>query len=332
MANRPNFDLNKQDPACREDHRRNRAITDMVEPGSTFKIVTAAAALTERMVRPDTMIFCENGYLVLRATLHDHHPYADLTVERHPRQIEQHRRGQTRHRNSATRRFYEYVRRFGFGERTGVASARRNRRHRPSAASLEQDFDHAHADGPGGRRHAAADRRRDVRDRQWRPADDAADRPRNHRRRGPDDRAVPAAGSAARRFARSRATPCAMRWSRWSAKKGTAPLAHVPGFKVAGKTGHRAKGRRERRLRRTTNTSFPSSASCRRKIRPSSRLVMLDEAQAKHGENYGGLVAAPVFSRIGERAARYLGLTPTAPRLPDGTVVARSTPRDSRDQ
>ena len=46
MTTRPNFDLNKQS-GVPEDHRRNRAITDIVEPGSTFKLVTTAAALTE---------------------------------------------------------------------------------------------------------------------------------------------------------------------------------------------------------------------------------------------------------------------------------------------
>ena len=50
-------------------------------------------------------------------------------------------------------------------------------------------------------------------------------------------------------------------------------------------------------------------------------LVLLDEAQAKPGQNYGGLVAAPIFSRIGEKAARYLGLTPS-PEETVGTVAA----------
>ena len=40
-------------------------------------------------------------------------------------------------------------------------------------------------------------------------------------------------------------------------------------------------------------------------------LVMLDEPQTKPEPNYGGMIAAPVFSRIGEKAARYLNLTPT---------------------
>ena len=60
MANRPNFDLNLRADAKPEE-MKNRAIIDMMEPGSTFKIVTAAAALNEHKVQPDTTIFCENG-------------------------------------------------------------------------------------------------------------------------------------------------------------------------------------------------------------------------------------------------------------------------------
>src|SRR5258705_329277 len=56
--------------------------SDMMEPGSTFKIVTAAAALNEKKVRPDTTIFCENGaWNYGGRTLHDHHPYGELSVQ-----------------------------------------------------------------------------------------------------------------------------------------------------------------------------------------------------------------------------------------------------------
>src|SRR5204862_2969934 len=60
MANRPHFDLNLRSEA-KPDQMKNRAIIDMMEPGSTFKIVAAASALNERKMRPDSSIFCENG-------------------------------------------------------------------------------------------------------------------------------------------------------------------------------------------------------------------------------------------------------------------------------
>src|SRR5437879_3912126 len=77
MANRPNFDLNLRADA-KPEQMKNRAIIDMMEPGSTFKIVTAAAALNERTVRPDSMIFCENGVWNFGGSaLHDHRPRSE---------------------------------------------------------------------------------------------------------------------------------------------------------------------------------------------------------------------------------------------------------------
>src|SRR5207244_880768 len=60
MANPPAFDLNRRSDA-KPEQMKNRAISDMMEPGSTFKIVTAAAALNEHKFRLDSYIFCENG-------------------------------------------------------------------------------------------------------------------------------------------------------------------------------------------------------------------------------------------------------------------------------
>src|SRR5205823_9153659 len=81
MANRPNFDLNQRSTA-RPEQMKNRAVIDMMEPGSTFKIVTAAAALNEKKVRPDTTIYCEKGiWNYGGGTLHYHRPYGELTVQ-----------------------------------------------------------------------------------------------------------------------------------------------------------------------------------------------------------------------------------------------------------
>ena len=60
MATRPGFDPNRYN-AYPDEHRKNRAIHDMFEPGSAFKIVTASAALEMRQVRLDEIIDCEGG-------------------------------------------------------------------------------------------------------------------------------------------------------------------------------------------------------------------------------------------------------------------------------
>ncbi len=120
MANRPNFDLNERATAKPEE-MKNRAIIDMMEPGSTFKIVTAAAALNERKVRPDSIIFCENGaWSYGGKVLHDHgHGYGELSVQDilvHSSNI-----GAAKLALSlGEQKFFEYIRRFGFGEQTGI--------------------------------------------------------------------------------------------------------------------------------------------------------------------------------------------------------------------
>ncbi|MDP8265996.1 MAG: penicillin-binding transpeptidase domain-containing protein [Candidatus Aceula meridiana] len=79
MVNRPTYDLS-QISLSSTDSRRNRAVSDMYEPGSVFKIVTASAAMEEGIVFEDDKFFCENGeYRVSNHILHDHHPHGTLT-------------------------------------------------------------------------------------------------------------------------------------------------------------------------------------------------------------------------------------------------------------
>ena len=59
--------------------RRNRAVTDMYEPGSVFKIVATSAALNEGVVDIESTLFCENGeYRYGSRVLRDVHGYGDL--------------------------------------------------------------------------------------------------------------------------------------------------------------------------------------------------------------------------------------------------------------
>lgn len=79
LANRPSYDPNRFGQTGPEE-RRNRAVTDTFEPGSVFKIVTAAVALGTRKVRPEDKFDCENGqYPVAGRILHDHQPHGILT-------------------------------------------------------------------------------------------------------------------------------------------------------------------------------------------------------------------------------------------------------------
>src|SRR5438552_2036744 len=119
IANRPNFDLNLRSEA-KPEQMKNRAIIDMMEPGSTFKIVVAASALNERKLRLDSQLFCENGaWNYGGSVLHDHRAFGYLSVREVL--IKSSNIGAAKLALSiGDQKFYEYIRRFGFGERTGI--------------------------------------------------------------------------------------------------------------------------------------------------------------------------------------------------------------------
>jgi cell division protein FtsI (penicillin-binding protein 3) len=118
MANRPTYDLNDHSNVSK-DIMRNRAICDLFEPGSVFKMVTASAALEEKKVTEDDVFFCENGaYRVAGRVLHDHTSHGNLTF----RQVIE------ESSNIGTVKvammlgpdtLYRYIKAFGFGSKLG---------------------------------------------------------------------------------------------------------------------------------------------------------------------------------------------------------------------
>ena len=119
MASRPTYDLN--DPGgYRTSSRRNRAITDPYEPGSTFKVVTAAAALEEAVVTPHTEFDVSDGFI-------DVGPMRVYDSRRQDRLlftevIKTSSNVGTIQMGSLldNRTFHSYISKFGFGTRTGV--------------------------------------------------------------------------------------------------------------------------------------------------------------------------------------------------------------------
>jgi len=127
IAIRPTFNPNTfMDPRAR-DHWRNRAITDPFEPGSTFKIILAAAALEERVVTPDSRFYGENGAITIaRTTIHDWKKYGWLTfseVLQNSSNVGSIKVGLA----LGTQRYYRYMTAFGFGAPTGVDLAGESR-------------------------------------------------------------------------------------------------------------------------------------------------------------------------------------------------------------
>jgi cell division protein FtsI/penicillin-binding protein 2 len=119
MANRPTFDINNPSDAA-PNQRRNRAITDCYEPGSTFKIIAGTAALEEGIVNPDTKFDCSAGYIEVGGKrIKDAHRHGILSFKEVIQKSSN--VGTIKIGFSLGReRLYEYIKRFGFGEKTGI--------------------------------------------------------------------------------------------------------------------------------------------------------------------------------------------------------------------
>jgi len=119
MANRPTYDPNHPQ-VSNVDFRRNRALCDMFEPGSVFKIVAASAALEEGRFNESDRFFCENGsYRVANHILHDHHAHGWLTFA----QVfsESSNIGTTKiAQGLGPDIIYRYAASFGFGRQSGL--------------------------------------------------------------------------------------------------------------------------------------------------------------------------------------------------------------------
>ena len=119
LANYPPFNPNEpsKHPTA---HRRNRALVDRFEPGSTVKPFTMAAALAAGAVKPNQSINCENGVTRMGGRLlHDAHPYEWLT----PTQILAYSSNIGTAKialDLGKKELYRGFRRFGFGEPTGL--------------------------------------------------------------------------------------------------------------------------------------------------------------------------------------------------------------------
>jgi len=308
MASRPNFDLNLRSEAKPEE-MKNRAIIDMMEPGSTFKIVSAAAALNERKVQLDSTVFCENGlWKYGGSALHDHKPFADLSVQ--DILVKSSNIGAAKLAISiGDQKFYEYIRRFGFGERTGIelpgeisglirppqawskiSITRIPMGHEVGVTPLQMTAAMA-AIANGGKLMTP----RIVKSITTADGKIISSFTPIELRQVISPQTARQIGTALRGVVSDR---------------GTAAAAAVPGFTIAGKTGTAQRvdpkgGYEQGHYVVSFSGYLPADHP------EFVGLVVLDDAQTSKPElNYGGLVAGPIFSRIAEKAARYLDLQP----------------------
>ncbi|MBI5560420.1 MAG: PASTA domain-containing protein [Deltaproteobacteria bacterium] len=119
MASFPTYDPNNPGGSGPEA-RRNRAVTDMFEPGSTIKAFLLSASMEEGIVSPEELFYCGNGrYEVKDRVFHDVKRYGWLSVRdviKHSSNIGAAKIGE----KLGKRNLYSYLKLFGFGEKTGV--------------------------------------------------------------------------------------------------------------------------------------------------------------------------------------------------------------------
>ena len=119
LSNYPQFNCNTYNRYT-PDAWRNRGISDLFEPGSTFKVVVATAALEAGLTRRDELIDCEMGTIVIgRHTFHDHKAYGLLSFSQileYSSNVGAAKLGL----RLGNRGLYEALRNFGFGSRSGV--------------------------------------------------------------------------------------------------------------------------------------------------------------------------------------------------------------------
>ncbi len=119
MANYPSFDPNRQ-ARYPTFNKRNRAITDVFEPGSTMKSFAAAVLLQTKLRKPQDLVFCENGrFRYYRSVFTDSKPHAWMTFKNvisHSSNIGMIKLTE----NLPSNTLFRFLKSFGFGSETGI--------------------------------------------------------------------------------------------------------------------------------------------------------------------------------------------------------------------
>ena len=304
LANYPSFDpnfYNKQSA----DQRRNRAVADSYEPGSTFKTILAAAALEEDVVGKEDLFYCEMGkYPYAGKIIHDSHPHGWLSFSK-ILQVSSNI-GFTKVAEKLKKdRYFKYIEKFGFGRTTGidVPGEVPGLLRKPESWSAIDLATHAFGQGisttplqmvmayaaiaNGGFLMRPYVTRRVVS-----PQGDVLLENQPHVVR--------------RVVSEKTAKQLAAMLSEVTSEGGTGEMANIEGFEVAGKTGTAQKadpvhgGYSNKRV-----GSFVGFVPAN-----NPRLVALVLIDEPEGSVYGGVVAAPVFRNIAQGALRRMVVAP----------------------
>jgi len=307
MASAPTFDPNRFNDFSPAEWR-NRTVQDLYEPGSTFKIVTASAGLEEGMVTPSQIIDCGNGSIeIANVAIHEHGgnayglmPFEEVMV--HSSNVGTIKVGLA----VGPRRFYDYIRRFGFGERTGVQlpGEAPGLLRRTEKWSMLSNASMSIGQEIGVTPLQIAVAMSTVANGGMRVAPRVI------------DRVVDAKGNTI--YQPQRNAPVRVISEKTAAvmneilkavvTRGTGQPAALTEHVVAGKTGTAQKAGRGGYSPDKFVASFCGYVPADR-----PRLVILVVVDEPKGAQYGGTVAAPAFKEIAEAALRYLGVAPSMP-------------------
>jgi len=310
MANYPDFNLE-----TREGNRRNFAIADRYEPGSTFKVVSLSACYDAGAVTPDDEIFCHNGsYNEGRGfkPFRDHHPYGYLSS------------GMVLAKSSnigaymmvkelGKHTFYTYIRDFGFGAPTGIALT-------GEVAGLVHKPDSRFWSKTSLSR-VAIGYEVDVTPLQMLNALCAVANGGNLMQPQIVSKITGASGVASYEFKPhkvrrviSEETADQMRAALLlvTGELGTGKLGSVEGYPTAGKTGTAFKPAKDRSQGYVPGHYVVSFMGFLPAENPRlAGIVVIDDPTGAGVSRYGGTVAAPVFREVAEEAMKHMGVEPS---------------------
>ena len=310
LANAPDFNPNLFNQA-ELAHQRNRALSDVYEPGSTFKIVAISGAMNEGLVTPSDIIDCSKstvrrGSRNLRLP-NDHNPLGKISVSKVVQKSSN--RGAARLGILlGKQRLYKYCQSFGFGQKTnfGIGGERQGTLHAPSRW-----------DGltitrlPIG--HAVSVTPMQIHASMACIANDGVLMKPQFISRVFDQAGktiVPFEPKPVRKVISTRVSrQLSTMLKSVVTEEGTARRARIEGFSVAGKTGTTQKlidGKYSNRHHVASFVGYFPAHDPKVVI-----TVVVDEPKMKKGLlGYGGVVAAPSFQRVGKRIISYWGLKP----------------------
>jgi cell division protein FtsI (penicillin-binding protein 3) len=320
MANEPTFNPNAYRDAD-DAERRNRAVQDLYEPGSTFKIVTASAAMEEKIFPVTALIDVGGGRISIGSrVVHDTHDYGVLSFT--DVIVKSSNVGAIRiGLKLGANRLSDYVQRFGFGrpvspdfpgENGGIVWDR------------EKWTDSALASVSMGYQVGVTPLQMAAAVSSVANGGEYAE-PRVVRAVYRDNRRFAVQPKIVRRTISADTAAALTAIMEQVVERGTAKLAQLPGYTIAGKTGT-ANKLLNGRYSSDTYASFIG-------FLPSQHpavtiIVVLDSPRGNNG-HFGGPVTAPIFRRIAEATLRYLGIGPSINPASPVLVARRDDPNQA---